>query len=165
MKQIGNLFILRININLVGSILDSPVSPALPPSPFPLLCAPTNPLFPPASPPAPPRRQEFFWTFPDLEPLYNAARSYLEIGQRVELLNARVDVLQDMLKLLKESVNSSHGERLEAIVIFLMCVFLFFLYCSAPPCYAPLTNEGYNVVSGIEIVLGIITILVDLSFS
>jgi len=24
MKQIGNLFILRININLVGSILDSP---------------------------------------------------------------------------------------------------------------------------------------------
>lgn len=26
MKQIGNLFILRININLVGSILDSPVS-------------------------------------------------------------------------------------------------------------------------------------------
>jgi len=26
MKQIGNLFILRININLVGSILDSPVN-------------------------------------------------------------------------------------------------------------------------------------------
>nr|XP_019050904.1 cytoplasmic protein [Kwoniella bestiolae CBS 10118]OCF29834.1 cytoplasmic protein [Kwoniella bestiolae CBS 10118] len=87
MKQIGNLFILRININLVGSILDSP---------------------------------EFFWTFPDLEPLYGAARSYLEIGQRVDLLNARVDVLQDMLKLLKESVNSSHGERLEGIVIILM---------------------------------------------
>lgn len=31
-------------------------------------------------------------TFPDLEPLYNAARSYLEIGQRIDLLNARVDV-------------------------------------------------------------------------
>lgn len=29
MKQIGNLFILRININLVGSILDSPVRPKL----------------------------------------------------------------------------------------------------------------------------------------
>ncbi|WVQ63471.1 uncharacterized protein L199_001624 [Kwoniella botswanensis] len=105
MKQIGNLFILRININLVGSILDSP---------------------------------EFFWTFPDLEPLYGAARSYLEIGQRVDLLNARVDVLQDMLKLLKESVNSSHGERLEGIVIILI---------------------------GIEIVLGIITILVDLTLT
>lgn len=58
--------------------------------------------------------------FPDLEPLYAAARSYLEISQRIDLLNARVDVLQDMLKLLKESVNSSHGERLEGIVIILM---------------------------------------------
>ena len=36
--------------------------------------------------------QEFFWSFPDLEPLYNAARSYLEISQRIDLLNARVDV-------------------------------------------------------------------------
>lgn len=166
MKQIGNLFILRININLVGSILDSPVSPAPLFPPFPPPCAPTNPLFPlplpppPPPLPLPPRCQEFFWTFPDLEPLYNAARSYLEIGQRVELLNARVDVLQDMLKLLKESVNSSHGERLEAIVIFLMCVLYWYR-----PRYAPLTNEGYNDVSGIEIVLGIITILVDLSFS
>ncbi|EIW69296.1 hypothetical protein TREMEDRAFT_30582, partial [Tremella mesenterica DSM 1558] len=107
MKQIGNLFILRININLVGSILDSPV-------------------------------KLMIRSFPDLEPLYNAARSYLEISQRIDLLNARVDVLQDMLRLLKESVNSSHGERLEAIVIILI---------------------------GVEIVLGIVTILVDLSGS
>lgn len=73
MKQIGNLFILRININLVGSILDSPVRP-----PY------TGRLVADI--------QEFFWSFPDLEPLYNAARSYLEISQRVDLLNARVDV-------------------------------------------------------------------------
>lgn len=31
-------------------------------------------------------------SFPDLEPLYNAFREYLEIGQRIDLLNARVDV-------------------------------------------------------------------------
>jgi uncharacterized Rmd1/YagE family protein len=43
-----------------------------------------------------------------------------------------------MLKLLKESVNSSHGERLEAIVIILIVI---------------------------EIILGIVTILVDLSVS
>ena len=73
MKQIGNLFILRININLVGSILDSPVR---------LLPSWRNVA----------DWQEFFWSFPDLEPLYNAARSYLEISQRVDLLNARVDV-------------------------------------------------------------------------
>ncbi|KAL0958156.1 hypothetical protein HGRIS_000322 [Hohenbuehelia grisea] len=44
-------------------------------------------------------------------------------------------VLQDMLQLLKESVSSKHAERLEQIVIILIAI---------------------------EIVLGIITILVDL---
>lgn len=36
------------------------------------------------------------------------------------LVETDTQVLQDMLKLLKESVNSSHGEHLEAIVIVLM---------------------------------------------
>lgn len=72
-------------------------------------------------------------SFPDLQPLYDAARSYLEIPQRVDLLNARVEVLQDLLGLLKESVSSRHAERLEQIVIALIGVeirasplFLFF---------------------------------------
>jgi uncharacterized Rmd1/YagE family protein len=46
-----------------------------------------------------------------------------------------VDVLQDMLKLLKESVTSRHSERLEQIVIALIAV---------------------------EIILGLMTIAVDL---
>lgn len=87
MKQIGHLFILRMNIHLVGSIVDSP---------------------------------EIFWAQPDLEPLYSAARSYLEIPQRIDLLNARVEVLQDMLQLLKDQVTSSHSEWLEIIVIVLI---------------------------------------------
>ncbi|KZO98601.1 DUF155-domain-containing protein [Calocera viscosa TUFC12733] len=102
MQQMGQLFILRININLVGSVLDSP---------------------------------ELFWTYPDLEPLYAAFRQYLEIPQRIELLNQRVEVLQDMLQLLKETVSSRHAERLELIVIILI---------------------------GIEIVLGLATIFIDL---
>ncbi|KAJ7057827.1 hypothetical protein C8F01DRAFT_1151190 [Mycena amicta] len=102
MQKIGQLFLLRTNINTVGSVLDSP---------------------------------EVFWSFPDLQPLYDAARSYLEIPQRINLLNTRVEVLQDLLQLLKESVSSRHAERLEQIVIALI---------------------------GIEILLGIVTILVDL---
>ncbi|PPQ68916.1 hypothetical protein CVT24_007660 [Panaeolus cyanescens] len=102
MQKIGQLFLLRTNINSVGSVLDSP---------------------------------EVFWSYPDLQPLYDAARSYLEIPQRINLLNTRVEVLQDMLQLLKESVSSKHAEWLEQIVIFLIAI---------------------------EIVLGIITILVDL---
>jgi uncharacterized Rmd1/YagE family protein len=67
--------------------------------------------------------------------LYDAAREYLELPQRLEVLNSRVDVLQDMLKLLKESVTSRHSERLEQIVIALIAV---------------------------EIILGLMTIAVDL---
>lgn len=87
MRHIGHLFILRMNIHLVGSIVDAP---------------------------------EIFWAQPDLEPLYAAVRSYLEIPQRIELLNTRVEVLQDMLQLLKDQVTSSHSEWLEIIVIILI---------------------------------------------
>ena len=64
MMHIGELFILRININLQGSVLDSP---------------------------------ELMWSEPELEPLYAAARSYLEINQRVSLLNQRLDVIGDLV--------------------------------------------------------------------
>ena len=63
-----------------------------------------------------------FQSYPDLRPLYEAARSYLEIPQRINLLNTRVEVLQDMLQLLKESVSSRHSERLEQIVIVLIAI-------------------------------------------
>jgi uncharacterized Rmd1/YagE family protein len=79
-------------------------------------------------------------SFPDLQPLYDAARSYLEIPQRIRVLNDRVavgsvilfapvcelnrldQVLQDMLQLLKESASSRHAERLEKIVIVLIAI-------------------------------------------
>lgn len=85
-------------------------------------------------------------TYPDLQPLYEAARSYLEVPQRIDLLNTRVEVgstgsgslnvfhavvvdnwgkqqvLQDMLQLLKESVSTRHSERLEQIVIALIAI-------------------------------------------
>lgn len=102
MKQIGQLFILRININLVGSVLDSP---------------------------------ELFWSEPQLEPIYLAARQYLEMNPRVELLNQRAEVIGDMLSMLKESITHTHSETLEWIVIILI---------------------------GVEIVVGLLNVGVDL---
>lgn len=88
-KSIGELFILRININLHGSILDSP---------------------------------ELMWAEPHLEPIYQATRGYLEINQRVNLLNNRLEVISDLLSMLKEQLGHSHGEYLEFIVIVLIAV-------------------------------------------
>lgn len=89
MKSIGELFILRININLHGSVLDSP---------------------------------ELMWSEPHLEPIYQATRGYLEINQRVDLLNQRLEVISDLLQMLKEQLGHSHEEYLEVIVIVLIAV-------------------------------------------
>ncbi|KAI9222705.1 hypothetical protein BC828DRAFT_11054 [Blastocladiella britannica] len=83
-KKIGQLFIMRINVNLISPIIDTP---------------------------------EIFWAEPALEPLYQAIRSYLELNQRIELLNQRVAVISDLLDMLKEHLTSTHGEQLEWIVI------------------------------------------------
>lgn len=80
--QIGELFILRINIHLQGSVLDSP---------------------------------ELMWAEPQLEPIYQAVRSYLEMDQRVSLLTERLDVIADLLAVLKEQLAHRHGEYLEWI--------------------------------------------------
>ena len=106
MQQIGELFLLRININLVGSVLDYPEV-------FWVRSNSARTYF---------SGLTHFQSYPDLQPLYEAARTYLEIPQRVNLLNTRVEVLQDMLQLLKESVSSRHSERLEQIVIALIAV-------------------------------------------
>lgn len=86
-KLIGRLFVMRINVNLVSNVLDTP---------------------------------EIFWAEPGLNPLYKAVRAYLEISQRVEVLNDRTLVITDLLNILKDHINNSHGETLEWIVIILI---------------------------------------------
>jgi uncharacterized Rmd1/YagE family protein len=88
-KQIGELLITRINVNLVSNVLDTP---------------------------------EIFWTQQAWAPLYRTVRGYLEISQRVEVLNQRCMVINDMLDLLRDHSNSAHAETLEWIVIILISI-------------------------------------------
>ena len=94
--QIGQLFILRINIHLQGSVLDSP---------------------------------ELMWAEPQLEPVYGAVRSYLEMDQRVGLLTERLDVIADLLAVLKDQVGTKHGEYLEWIGELFFLPAHYTLYC------------------------------------
>ncbi|KAI9804107.1 MAG: hypothetical protein M1825_001509 [Sarcosagium campestre] len=87
LMQVGELFILRINIHLQGSVLDAP---------------------------------ELMWAEPQLDPVYQAVRSYLEMDQRVGLLTERLDVIADLLTVLKDQLTHTHGEYLEWIVIVLI---------------------------------------------
>lgn len=88
-RQIGELLITRINVNLVSNVLDTP---------------------------------EIFWSQQAWAPLYRTVRGYLEISQRVEVLNQRCMVISDMLDLLRDHSNSVHGESLEWIIIVLITI-------------------------------------------
>ncbi|KAG2497298.1 hypothetical protein HYH03_004881 [Edaphochlamys debaryana] len=66
---------------------------------------------------------EFFWSAPDhLQALYERACEYLELDTRAEVLNARFEVLQEMLDMLRDHKNNSHAARLEWIIIWLLLV-------------------------------------------
>lgn len=86
-KQVGELFVMRMNVNLISNVLDTP---------------------------------ELFWSEPGLCPLYRAVRGYLEISQRIEVLNQRCAVISDLLDMLREHSNNLHSETLEWIVIILI---------------------------------------------
>lgn len=69
---------------------------------------------------------EFFWRAPDrYQGLYERICEYLELDARVEVLNTRFQVLQEMLDVLRDHNHNNHSARLEWIVIlliFLCCV-------------------------------------------
>lgn len=97
--SIGQLFILRINIHLQGSVLDSP---------------------------------ELMWAEPQLDPVYQAVRSYLEMDQRVGVLTERLDVIADLLAVLKDQLAHRHGEYLEWIGEFLDAVLFYYSAVLSP---------------------------------
>jgi uncharacterized Rmd1/YagE family protein len=65
---------------------------------------------------------EYFWNLPNLERLYLAVRAYLEISQRVLVLNQRVAIISDLLGMLKDHSNNTHARSLELIIILLICM-------------------------------------------
>lgn len=53
---------------------------------------------------------ELMWAEPQLEPVYRAVRGYLEMDQRVDLLQERLGVVGDLLAVLKGELGHTHGE-------------------------------------------------------
>jgi hypothetical protein len=51
---------------------------------------------------------ELMWAEPQLDPVYQAVRSYLEMDQRVSLLTERLNVIGDLLAVLKDQLTVTH---------------------------------------------------------
>jgi uncharacterized Rmd1/YagE family protein len=65
---------------------------------------------------------EFFSEYPELESYYTMAIDYLELKQRIEVLNQRLDVVHRFFELLGTELNNQHLSRLEVTIIILIFV-------------------------------------------
>jgi hypothetical protein len=69
------------------------------------------------------------FVFAAAQALYKRVTEYLELEQRVTVLNNRFEVLTELLNIVREHENNLHIARLEWIVIWLIV--------RCPSCYLP----------------------------
>ena len=65
---------------------------------------------------------DFLWEDDEHLPAYEYTRSYLEVDDRVALLNSRLSVIRDLLDVLNSQVADNNSTRLEWIIIWLISV-------------------------------------------
>lgn len=63
---------------------------------------------------------EFFWEYPELENIYTAMANYLEIKPRIEVLNKKLEALQDIINMLGDEEKHKHSSFLEWVIIILI---------------------------------------------
>ena len=106
-KILGRLFVSRVEINLCKCRGDTIIHPR------PLMDSPTasNILDVP----------NFFWdSEPTLHPLYAAIRDYLEIDERIKVLNERCRVFLDLAEILSDSISDNKMSIITWIIIALI---------------------------------------------
>ncbi|PIL23433.1 hypothetical protein GSI_14744 [Ganoderma sinense ZZ0214-1] len=65
---------------------------------------------------------ELFWDEASLKALYDAVREYLEIGPRVQVLNEKIAVAEDLLGAIHDHLNNNAMDRITWIIIWLIVV-------------------------------------------
>lgn len=69
---------------------------------------------------------EFIWEYPEFWEFYRSTSNYLEIKSRIEVLNKRIYVLDELFDMLSDEQNYKHSTMLEWIVIWLIATEIFF---------------------------------------
>lgn len=65
---------------------------------------------------------EFFWEYPEYQPLYMQMAQYLELKQRTEVLSKKLETIHDLLGMLADEQKHQHSSTLEWIIIILIMV-------------------------------------------
>lgn len=71
---------------------------------------------------------EFFWDYPEVEPLYLIISRYLDVTPRITVLNKKMEAIHELLEMLASEQNHKHSSFLEWIIIILIAmeILLFF---------------------------------------
>lgn len=65
---------------------------------------------------------EFFWEYPELQSYYTLIADYLEIKQRIEVLNKKLETIHDLLSMIVDEQQHAHSSMLEWIIIALFTI-------------------------------------------
>lgn len=65
---------------------------------------------------------EFFWEYPEYESFYKMITKDLEVSPRAEILNKRLDMIQELYSMLTGELQHGHSSLLEWIIIILISV-------------------------------------------
>ncbi|MEX1013466.1 MAG: RMD1 family protein [Waddliaceae bacterium] len=65
---------------------------------------------------------DFFWDYEELEPIYSLTANYLDIKDRVDILNQKLHVMSELYEMLSEELKHRHSSRLEWIIIVLITI-------------------------------------------
>lgn len=68
---------------------------------------------------------EFFWEYPELEPVYQQIANYLEIRNRTQVLSTRLTTVHELFEMLADEQKHKHSATLEWIIIWLIAVEIF----------------------------------------
>lgn len=63
---------------------------------------------------------DFFWKRPRYEPYYEMSLKFMDIKQRIEVLNDRLNVIHELYDIISTELQHLHSSRLELIIIFLI---------------------------------------------
>lgn len=65
---------------------------------------------------------DFFWDYPEYEPLYLQVAADEELQKRMEILNKRLSLVHELFEMLGNELNHQHSSRLEWTIIWLIII-------------------------------------------
>lgn len=67
-------------------------------------------------------KPEFFWEYPELDDIYVRMSNYLEIHQRLAIIDKKFETIDEILSILSSELNHRHSSKLEWIIIILIMI-------------------------------------------